>query len=122
MGQVVSQFRSRAELFSVLRASCHIPIAGGLLPYPIKDHGWFWDGLLWSTPHRIQGYLAHKKQRLSRTLSRAPPAFLGLLPYPIKDHGWFWDGLLWSYPPPAFSVTRVSAQSRVLRIPELGTF
>lgn len=49
MGEVVSQFSSWEELFSVLRASCHIPIAGGLLPYPIKDHGWFWDGLLWSS-------------------------------------------------------------------------
>lgn len=49
MGEVVSQFRSWEELFFVLRASCHIPVVGGLLPYPIPDHGWFYDGLLWSS-------------------------------------------------------------------------
>ena len=33
--EVVSRFASRAELAQVLRASCHIPVLGGLLPFRI---------------------------------------------------------------------------------------
>lgn len=45
-------FRSRAELAQALRASCHIPLLGGLLPYQVRKPdgtslGAFYDGLFW---------------------------------------------------------------------------
>jgi hypothetical protein len=50
--QVVSTFGSHAELRQILRASCHIPLLGGLLPYQVqgedgKARGAFYDGLFW---------------------------------------------------------------------------
>ena len=49
MGEVVSSFSSWGELFSCLRASCHIPLVGGILPYPVPGHGWYYDGLIWAS-------------------------------------------------------------------------
>eukprot|EP00756_Hemistasia_phaeocysticola_P010155 Hpha_TRINITY_DN14996_c1_g7::TRINITY_DN14996_c1_g7_i1::g.144566::m.144566 len=49
-GEVVSRFPSWHALFQCLRATCHIPGVGGLLPYPISClSGWYYDGLLWSS-------------------------------------------------------------------------
>ena len=65
--EVISRFGSRAELAQVLRASCHIPVLGGLLPFRIDGDeaepggkggkvkggarycdGLFWPSVLWS--------------------------------------------------------------------------
>mmetsp|Transcript_59367 Transcript_59367/g.173648 ORF Transcript_59367/g.173648 Transcript_59367/m.173648 type:complete len:711 (-) Transcript_59367:66-2198(-) len=46
--EVASQFRSWRDLFSCLRASMHVPMAAGILPYPIPGRGWFYDGLVWA--------------------------------------------------------------------------
>ena len=46
MGEVVSSFSSWSEIFSCLRASCHIPLVGGMLPYPVPGHGWYQDTVL----------------------------------------------------------------------------
>lgn len=48
-----SHFRSQSELRHVLRASCHIPLFGGILPYPVPEVGprgqrrAYYDGLFW---------------------------------------------------------------------------
>jgi hypothetical protein len=47
--RVVTAFRDRAHLIEVMRASCHIPIIGGVLPRVI-DGRWYYDGMFW--PHR----------------------------------------------------------------------
>ena len=64
--EVVSRFASRDELAQVLRASCHIPVLGGLLPFRIPSDeaepggkggkgkgalyydGLFWPSVLWA--------------------------------------------------------------------------
>lgn len=46
--EVASQFRSWRDLFLCLRASMHVPLAGGILPYPVPGRGWFYDGLVWA--------------------------------------------------------------------------
>lgn len=46
--EVASTFSSWQDLFSCLRASMHVPMAAGVLPYPIPGRGWFFDGLVWA--------------------------------------------------------------------------
>jgi len=46
--EVASVFKSWHELFSCLRASMHVPLAAGILPYPIAGRGWYFDGLVWA--------------------------------------------------------------------------
>ena len=50
--QAVSKWGGRAELGQTLRASCHIPLLGGVLPYSVvrgdgSTLGAFYDGLFW---------------------------------------------------------------------------
>jgi hypothetical protein len=50
--ETASSFGSFEELFQVLRASCHIPLLGGILPYNVFKadgtlRGAFIDGLFW---------------------------------------------------------------------------
>ena len=48
--ETYNAFDSRRNLEQVLRASCHIPIIGGILPYTIDGggaRGAFYDGLFW---------------------------------------------------------------------------
>jgi predicted acylesterase/phospholipase RssA len=40
----VAKFESREHLISAVRASCHIPIVGGVLPYHVKGTGYCYDG------------------------------------------------------------------------------
>lgn len=47
--EVASNFKSWEELFSCLRGSMHVPIAGGILPYPVPGRGWYYDGLIWAS-------------------------------------------------------------------------
>jgi len=51
MGEVTSDFQSQQHLAQVLRASCHVPLVGGVLPYRMTAAagGWYWDGLFWSS-------------------------------------------------------------------------
>ena len=50
--EAVSSFASREQLAQTLRASCHIPLLGGLLPYKVHkpdgtSSGAYYDGLFW---------------------------------------------------------------------------
>lgn len=44
--EVVNQFRSREDVFHILRATCHVPFVGGIFPYRY-DGNFYLDGLLW---------------------------------------------------------------------------
>eukprot|EP00658_Telonema_sp_P-2_P065516 TRINITY_DN54737_c0_g1_i1.p1 TRINITY_DN54737_c0_g1~~TRINITY_DN54737_c0_g1_i1.p1 ORF type:complete len:638 (+),score=150.25 TRINITY_DN54737_c0_g1_i1:216-2129(+) len=46
--QVSSTFKTRQELLEALRASCHVPCIGGVLPYRTSK-GWMYDGMFWSS-------------------------------------------------------------------------
>lgn len=48
LGDVISRFESQQQLRSFLRASCHMPIFGGVRPYPV-DGRWYFDGLFWAS-------------------------------------------------------------------------
>eukprot|EP00392_Amoebophrya_sp_AT5.2_P000379 g379.t1 len=49
-GQVVTRFFSRKHMIQCLRASSHIPLLAGWLPYYIDQYkGYFIDGLMWLT-------------------------------------------------------------------------
>lgn len=45
---MISRFDSQAQLRSFLRASCHMPLFGGLLPYSVEGRLYF-DGLFWAS-------------------------------------------------------------------------
>ena len=45
--EVCSAFESREHLWQLLRASCHMPLVGGVLPYGVRGSLYF-DGLFWS--------------------------------------------------------------------------
>lgn len=47
--EVATKFRSWREVFCCLRASMHVPMAAGVLPYPVPGRGWYYDGLLWAS-------------------------------------------------------------------------
>eukprot|EP00667_Euglena_gracilis_P010732 EG_transcript_10934 len=51
MGEVVSEFQNWKHLAQVLRASCHVPLFGGFLPFHMTEAGggWYYDGLFWSS-------------------------------------------------------------------------
>eukprot|EP00930_Biecheleria_cincta_P038097 TRINITY_DN26180_c0_g1_i2.p1 TRINITY_DN26180_c0_g1~~TRINITY_DN26180_c0_g1_i2.p1 ORF type:complete len:787 (+),score=76.14 TRINITY_DN26180_c0_g1_i2:54-2414(+) len=44
--EVVNQFRDNQDVFHALRASCHVPVIGGLLPYRYDGH-YYLDGMFW---------------------------------------------------------------------------
>jgi hypothetical protein len=44
--EVVNKFRTRQDLWHALRASCHVPIIGGLGPHCYDGHAYF-DGMFW---------------------------------------------------------------------------
>ncbi|KAJ1449553.1 acyl transferase/acyl hydrolase/lysophospholipase [Pelagophyceae sp. CCMP2097] len=48
MGEVASAFESREQLWQLLRASCHMPLVAGVLPYGVRGALYF-DGLFWSS-------------------------------------------------------------------------
>jgi hypothetical protein len=48
LGDVISRFESQRELRAYLRASCHMPVFGGVLPYCV-DGRYFFDGLFWAS-------------------------------------------------------------------------
>jgi hypothetical protein len=45
---VISHFESQEQLRLFLRASCHMPVFGGLLPFRV-DHRFYFDGLFWAS-------------------------------------------------------------------------
>jgi len=47
--EVASKFDSWRDVFSCLRASMHVPLADGILPYPVPGRGWYYDGLVWAS-------------------------------------------------------------------------
>lgn len=49
MGAAPCHFKSFDDLFHTLRASCHVPIFGGVLPYKVEGRGLFYDGCYWSS-------------------------------------------------------------------------
>lgn len=53
--ETVSSFYSKAKLMQVLRATCHIPVLGGLLPFRIDPDGQEADGVV-SDRHEGGGY------------------------------------------------------------------
>eukprot|EP00931_Biecheleriopsis_adriatica_P067181 TRINITY_DN41369_c0_g1_i1.p1 TRINITY_DN41369_c0_g1~~TRINITY_DN41369_c0_g1_i1.p1 ORF type:complete len:738 (+),score=99.49 TRINITY_DN41369_c0_g1_i1:196-2214(+) len=44
--EVVNKFNNNSEAFHALRASCHVPVIGGLGPYRYDGHAYF-DGMFW---------------------------------------------------------------------------
>ena len=48
LGDVISRFDSQRQLRAFLRASCHMPLFGGVLPYRV-DGRWYFDGLFWAS-------------------------------------------------------------------------
>jgi len=48
LGDVVSRFENQRQLRGFLRASCHMPIFGGVLPYSVEGR-WYFDGLFWAS-------------------------------------------------------------------------
>eukprot|EP00668_Euglena_longa_P031683 GGOE01040925.1.p1 GENE.GGOE01040925.1~~GGOE01040925.1.p1 ORF type:complete len:604 (-),score=213.92 GGOE01040925.1:514-2325(-) len=51
MGEVACEFQNWKHLAQVLRASCHVPLIGGVLPFHMTEAGggWYYDGLFWSS-------------------------------------------------------------------------
>jgi len=47
--EVACKFSTWQELFCCLRGSMHVPLAGGILPYPVPGRGWYYDGLIWAS-------------------------------------------------------------------------
>jgi len=44
--EVVNKFKNNEDVFHGLRASCHVPVIGGLGPYRYDGHAYF-DGMFW---------------------------------------------------------------------------
>ena len=45
-GEVLDNFKNRDHVMKMVRASCHIPLVGGILPYD-TGFGWYYDGFAW---------------------------------------------------------------------------
>eukprot|EP01065_Artemidia_motanka_P041345 TRINITY_DN5347_c0_g1_i1.p1 TRINITY_DN5347_c0_g1~~TRINITY_DN5347_c0_g1_i1.p1 ORF type:complete len:743 (+),score=151.30 TRINITY_DN5347_c0_g1_i1:49-2229(+) len=101
-GEVVSRFPSWTALFTVLRATCHIPGVGGLLPYPVQScSGWYYDGLVWASLF-VPWRTFHREDRVVKVSAfGAPGAHIG----PSVFVPWWWSllppsadtlrGLMW---------------------------
>uniref|UniRef100_A0A7S2X7T1 PNPLA domain-containing protein n=1 Tax=Lotharella oceanica TaxID=641309 RepID=A0A7S2X7T1_9EUKA len=46
MGEAVSDFRGVEDSIKMLRASCHVPLLGGVCPYKARGR-WYYDGFFW---------------------------------------------------------------------------
>lgn len=46
LGEAVSRFRSEDDAIALLRATCHVPLVGGVLPYPARGNHYY-DGFFW---------------------------------------------------------------------------
>jgi len=100
--EAASQFRTWKELFCCLRATCHIPMIGGILPYPVEGRGWYYDGLLWASLFVPWRSFAETDQVIKVSGLGLPgahigprqpaPAWWGLFP-PSKEA---LEGLVWS--------------------------
>jgi predicted acylesterase/phospholipase RssA len=66
---LVSEFESTRQCVEAIRASAHIPVVGGLLPYKVEGMGMFYDGGLASMlpliPDRVK--MAHRVVRVDAT-------------------------------------------------------
>lgn len=95
LGDVMSNFRSQRQLRQQLRASCHMPFFGGVLPYEV-DGRWYYDGLFWASflvPWRVPTPGDHV---LKVSAIGNPTAHIRPPPLPV------W----WSVLPPAQSTLR----------------
>lgn len=88
--KAVSSFTSDAQLGQLLRASCHVPIIGGVLPYQVRADdgtafGCFYDGLFW--PSIMYGWRAFDASDTVLKVSGLgwPTAHVGL-PLPVPPH------------------------------------
>mmetsp|Transcript_11178 Transcript_11178/g.15588 ORF Transcript_11178/g.15588 Transcript_11178/m.15588 type:complete len:612 (-) Transcript_11178:35-1870(-) len=45
-GEAVSEFKTCDDAFDMLRASCHVPLLGGVLPYQARG-SYYYDGFFW---------------------------------------------------------------------------
>lgn len=52
MGEVVDDFHDRDHMINVLRASCHMPVLGGILPYVVNG-SYYLDGLWWPSEQLV---------------------------------------------------------------------
>lgn len=48
MGEVLSKYENVGDLKAALRASCHVPVVGGVLPHKTR-FGYYYDGFFWSS-------------------------------------------------------------------------
>ncbi|CAJ1365310.1 unnamed protein product [Effrenium voratum] len=99
--EVVNTFSSTEDVFHALRASCHVPIVGGMGPYCYDKHAYF-DGMFWPqvlVPWKGTGAdFVVRVAALLRNLSsdiKAPlvPAWWSIFP-PQEDvlRGLYWQG------------------------------
>ncbi|CAK9108180.1 Elongation of very long chain fatty acids protein 7 (3-keto acyl-CoA synthase Elovl7) (ELOVL fatty acid elongase 7) (ELOVL FA elongase 7) (Very long chain 3-ketoacyl-CoA synthase 7) (Very long chain 3-oxoacyl-CoA synthase 7) [Durusdinium trenchii] len=99
--QVVNQFSSKESVFHTLRASCHIPMLGGVGPYFYNGNAYF-DGMFWPqflVPWKgTQSDLVIRVAAVWRNLSAdivAPsvPTWWALLPPEVDAlRGLYWQG------------------------------
>merc|ERR1719491_1491022 len=101
-GEVVEQFETWQDAWKVLRASCHVPFLGQILPYRWRDRHYY-DGLMWaSLLVPWSGDDLNLVVKVSATASptseiRAPfhPMWWGIVPPKTEVmRGMFWTGYL----------------------------
>jgi len=63
MAEIPSKFKSREHLKMALRASCHVPGIGGVLPYWFDGAGYF-DGMFWSNALAVPWRYFHPEDEL----------------------------------------------------------
>ena len=88
--QVISSYGSHEELSQTLRATCHIPLLGGLRPYPVhrpdgSSRGAFFDGLFW--PSILYAWRSFdSSDALFKTSGIGWPTAHIHLPIPVPPH------------------------------------
>ena len=88
--QAVSAFASHEELGQTLRASCHIPLLGGMLPYQVRAQdgtslGAFYDGLFWPSIF-YTWRIFDEYDTLLKTSGFGWPTAHVTLPIPVPPH------------------------------------
>jgi len=88
--QAISSYSSHEELSQTLRATCHIPLLGGLRPYPVhradgSSRGAFFDGLFW--PSILYAWRSFdSSDALFKTSGIGWPTAHIHLPIPVPPH------------------------------------